>query len=153
MLRTKTADRIACVAIVFMLAASVCLWGLVRPGQGDGSHEIGYESLLFDTSRVHTIEITSDNWEDIINKAASEEYRECSIVIDGENLGITGYLYELDDIYPRLCLIPTQDGTIEWLDYFDRLNTLNVEKSVIYLFEADSQTGQITVTTKQPNEI
>ena len=90
MLRTKTADRIACVAIVFMLAASVCLWGLVRPGQGDGSHEIGYESLLFDTSRVHTIEITSDNWEDIINKAASEEYRECSIVIDGENLGQVG---------------------------------------------------------------
>ena len=73
--------------------------------------------------------------------------------IDGENLGITGYLYELDDIYPRLCLIPTQDGTIEWLDYSDRLNTLNVEKSVIYLFEADSRTGQITVTTKQPNEI
>ena len=90
MLRTKTADRIVCIAVVFMLAAAVCLWGLVEPVQGDGSHEIGYESRLFDTSRVHTIEITAENWDDIIANAVEEKYRECSIVIDGENLGRVG---------------------------------------------------------------
>ena len=90
MLRTKTADRIVCITTVFMLITAICLWGIVRPIQGDGSHEIGYESLLFDQSRVHTIEITADNWDDIISNAAAEEYQECSIVIDGEDLGLVG---------------------------------------------------------------
>ena len=79
-----------CVTTVFMLIAAVCLWGIVKPVQGDGSHEIGYESLLFDQSRVHTIEITADNWDEIIANATAEEYQECSIVIDGENLGKVG---------------------------------------------------------------
>ena len=90
MLRTKTTDRIVCFATVFMLIAAVCLWGIVEPVQGDGSHEIGYESLLFDQSRVHTIEITADNWDEVIANATAEEYRECTIVIDGENLGKVG---------------------------------------------------------------
>jgi len=90
MLRTKTADRIVCVTTVLMLIAAVCLWGIVRPVQGDRSHEIGYESLLFDQSRVHTIEITADNWDGIIANATAEEYQECTIVIDGENMGQVG---------------------------------------------------------------
>ena len=91
MLRTKTADRIVCFATVFMLIAAVCLWGIVKPVQGDGSHEIGYESLLFDQSRVHTIEITADNWDDIIANATAEEYQECTIVIDRGKPGPGGY--------------------------------------------------------------
>ena len=90
MLRTKTADRIVCVFTALMLIAAVCLWGVIEPVQGDGSHEIGYETLLFDQSKVHTIEITMDNWDDFIANAAAEEYRECTIVIDGENMGQVG---------------------------------------------------------------
>ena len=90
MLRTKTADRIVCIAAVIMLVASVCLWGVVESVQGDGSHEIGYESLLFDQSRVHTIEITMENWDEFIAGAVSEEYSACTLVIDGENMGEVG---------------------------------------------------------------
>ncbi len=90
MLRTKTADRIVIFATVFMLIAAVCLWGQVENVRGDGSHEIGYESLLFDTSRVHTIGITMANWDDFIASAAAEEYRECDITIDGERIGTVG---------------------------------------------------------------
>ena len=90
MLRTKTVDRIVCVFTALMLIAAVCLWGITEPVQGDGSHEIGYESLLFDQSKVHTIEITMDNWDDFIANATAEEYRECTIVIDGESLGQVG---------------------------------------------------------------
>ena len=73
-----------------MLVAAVCLWGIVKPVQGDASREIGYESLLFDTSRIHTIDITADDWDAVIANAAAEEYRECNVVIDGENLGLVG---------------------------------------------------------------
>ena len=62
MLRTKTADRIVCFTAAVMLIVSVCIWGVVEAVKGNGSHEVGYESLLFDSSRVHTIEITADNW-------------------------------------------------------------------------------------------
>ena len=84
MLRTKKADRIVCVATVVMLLISVCLWGMVEPVRGSGSHTVGYESLLFDQSTVHTIDITMDTWDDFIQNATAEEYTECRMVIDGE---------------------------------------------------------------------
>ena len=90
MLRTKKADRIAAFFTAVMLIAAVCLWGIAEPVQGDGSHEIGYESLLFDSSRVHTIEITMDDWDELIANATAEEYRQCDITIDGEKIGTVG---------------------------------------------------------------
>ncbi|MBR3107408.1 MAG: CotH kinase family protein [Clostridia bacterium] len=84
MLRTKQADRIVCIATVVMLLASVCLWGIVEPARGDGSHTVGYESLLFDQSKVHTIDITMDGWDAFIQNATAEEYVDCNVVVDGE---------------------------------------------------------------------
>ncbi len=84
MLRTKKADRIVGIATVVMLLAAVCLWGVVEPVRGDGSHTVGYEGLLFDQSRVHTIDITMENWEDFIKNATAEEYADCNIAVDGE---------------------------------------------------------------------
>ena len=87
MLNTKTADRIVCIATAVMLLASVCLWGGVASVRGDGSHTVGYESLLFDQSRVHTIDITMADWDGFIRNAAAEEYAECGIAVDGEKYG------------------------------------------------------------------
>ncbi|MBR6008387.1 MAG: CotH kinase family protein, partial [Clostridia bacterium] len=84
MLRTKTADRIVCVALVFMLVAATCMWGVVEAVQGDGSHTVGYEDLLFDQGRVHTIDITMAEWDAFIENATAEEYTECNITVDGE---------------------------------------------------------------------
>ena len=89
MLKSKTTDRICCITTVLMLAASVLLWGAVEPVRGDGSHTVGYESLLFDQSTVHTIEITIDDWDSLIANAASEGYAECTIVVDGEKYSHT----------------------------------------------------------------
>ena len=93
MLRTKKADRIVCIATVVMLLAAALLWGVVEPAQGDGSHAVGYENLLFDQSKVHTIDITMDGWDDFIANATAEEYTECNIAVDGEkfnNVAIRG---------------------------------------------------------------
>ncbi len=54
---------------------------------------MGYEDRLFDTGRVHTIDIVIDDWEGFLSTAQSEEYSVCSVVIDGEafrNVGIRG---------------------------------------------------------------
>lgn len=54
---------------------------------------MGYEALLFDTGRVHTIDIVIDDWDGFLETAQSEQYAPCAVVIDGEtlrNVGIRG---------------------------------------------------------------
>ncbi len=84
MLKTKTMDRVCCAATALMLVLSLALWGVVESVRGDGSHTVGYESLLFDQSVVHTIDITMDGWDEFIANATAEEYVDCNITIDGE---------------------------------------------------------------------
>ncbi|MGN1019626.1 MAG: CotH kinase family protein [Aristaeellaceae bacterium] len=86
MLKTKTMDRLCCGVMAAMLLASVLLWGCVASGQADGGHTIGYEALLFDQSRVHTLDILMDDWDSFIAGAAAEEYADCDIILDGERL-------------------------------------------------------------------
>ena len=57
------------------------------------AHTMGYESRLFDNTKVHTIDIVMEDWDEFINNAASEEYYTAAMVIDGEaykNVGIRG---------------------------------------------------------------
>lgn len=87
MLKTKSLNRVTMSVTVLMLVATLLLWGRVEAVQGDGSHTMGYEDLLFDQSYVHTIDITMDNWDELIDTATTETYMECSITIDGEKYG------------------------------------------------------------------
>ena len=87
MLKTKSLNRLTMSVTVLMLVAALLLWGRVEAVQGDGSHTMGYEDLLFDQSYVHTIDITMDNWDELIDTATTETYMECSITIDGEKYG------------------------------------------------------------------
>ena len=84
MLKSKTMDRVCCIAVAVMLVISVLMWGTVESVRGDGSHTVGYESLLFDTSAVHTIDIRMDDWDSFVANATAEEYTECNVTIDGE---------------------------------------------------------------------
>ena len=87
MLKTKSLNRVTMSVTVLMLVATLLLWGRVEAVQGNGSHTMGYEDLLFDQSYVHTIDITMDNWDELIDTATTETYMECSITIDGEKYG------------------------------------------------------------------
>lgn len=46
---------------------------------------MGYEAQLFDTSKVHTIEIVMDDWDGFLESCESKEYAVCSLVIDGQS--------------------------------------------------------------------
>ena len=87
--RIKTVLPAVCLALV-LVAAAVCLWGAVEPSRTDPGRELGYESLLFDRGRVHSIDLSMRDWESFTGSAVSEEYRECEITVDGENLGAVG---------------------------------------------------------------
>ena len=81
----KSFDRV-CIAV---LIASLLLTALFMNGAAFGlessARSMGYESRLFDTSKVHTLAIVIDDWEGFLENCESEEYAPCSVVIDNES--------------------------------------------------------------------
>lgn len=89
----KNIDRICVVAIVFALViTSIFICG-ESLGIEKKESTLGYETRLFDYSRVHTIDIVMDDWDSFIDSCQSEEYTLCNLVVDGEsfkNVAIRG---------------------------------------------------------------
>lgn len=76
---------IICLAAGFLSLTLCCfVMSCQATGLQTGETAMGYETRLFDTSRVHTIDITMDDWDIFLDKAQSEEYSLCRLVIDGE---------------------------------------------------------------------
>lgn len=93
MSKHKFIDKICIIATILSLLIAILF--LVRGVMGFDLFvkEIGYESRLFDTSKVHTIDISMDNWDSFISNCMNEEYEVCELTIDGEvykNVGIRG---------------------------------------------------------------
>ena len=89
----KHFDKI-CVSIV---AVTLVLALLFCNGKAFGietnARTLGYENRLFDNSKVHTIEIVIDDWDEFLETCESEMYSVCNVVIDGElikKVGIRG---------------------------------------------------------------
>ena len=89
----KHINKICVVAIVLSVLFTV--FAMFFPSyqtKADGM-QMGYENRLFDTERVHTIDIVIDDWDSFLSTAQKEEYSLCSVIIDGEavkNVGIRG---------------------------------------------------------------
>ncbi len=80
-----------------VLALTLLLTALFINGRALGLEAadtaLGYENRLFDTSRVHTLDLVMDDWDEFIANCTGEEYAACSAVIDGEaykNVAIRG---------------------------------------------------------------
>lgn len=86
-------DRVAAAALALCLALTLLMYSAEGLGVQVFSRELGYESRLFSTDWVHTIDIVIDDWERFLATAQSEEYTLCDVVIDGEavqNVAIRG---------------------------------------------------------------
>ena len=89
----KHFDKICCVVLALTLVITVLFMNGESFGIKKASTVMKYESTLFDNSKVHTIDIIMDDWEEFTADARSEEYYTCSVVIDGEafkNVAIRG---------------------------------------------------------------
>lgn len=78
----KQIDRICCGVLVFVLLLTILFMNAGKLGVEAAAHVMGYESALFDTSIVHTIDIEMENWDAFLESCTNEEYAECSLVID-----------------------------------------------------------------------
>ncbi len=76
---------VVCV-IAAALALLICIAFMFPSALGISPAEklIGYENRIFDSGKVHTIDIVMDDWDSFIASAQSEEYSACTLVIDGE---------------------------------------------------------------------
>jgi len=86
-------EKIAWAAVAFILIITILFMNGGRLGLAVMTHTMGYENRLFDNTKVHTIDIVMDDWDEFIDNATSEEYYTTDLVIDGEaykNVAIRG---------------------------------------------------------------
>ena len=89
----KNINIICYVAIVCCLILTIFLMNISQIGITKNNKAMGYEDKLFDTSAVHSIDITMDNWDEFIADCKGEEYYDCTVAIDDEvykNVAIRG---------------------------------------------------------------
>lgn len=88
---SKHIDKICCAALAFALLFTFLFMHADKLGVQAVSASPGYESRLFDTSAVHTINIIMDDWDSFIENCTDEKYAACTVIIDDEiykNVGI-----------------------------------------------------------------
>lgn len=87
----KHIDKICCMVLLLVLFLTVIFVNGEKMGIVPVMAEAGYVARLFDTSRVHTIDIVMDDWDGFLDTCENEEYSACAVVIDNEaykNVGI-----------------------------------------------------------------
>ena len=90
---SKHFDKIAWTVTALILVVTILFMNGGALGLKVMAHTMGYENRLFDNTRVHTIDIVMNDWDEFIDNATSEEYYAANVVIDGEaykNVGIRG---------------------------------------------------------------
>ena len=90
---SKHFDKIAWIVTALILVITILFMNSGALGLEAMVHTMGYQNRLFDNTRVHTIDIVMNDWDDFIDNATSEEYYTAAVVIDGEaykNVGIRG---------------------------------------------------------------
>lgn len=70
--------------LVLALVLTVAFMNGEALGLKAEGRKLGYEDRLFDSSKVHTIDIVMEDWDSFIQTCENEEYSLCSVVIDGE---------------------------------------------------------------------
>ena len=86
-------DKICCVILALTLILTVLFMNAENFGIKKTSAATGYEKTLFDTSKVHSVNIIMENWDEFTENCKSEEYYNCTVVIDNEaykNVAIRG---------------------------------------------------------------
>lgn len=93
MSKHKFTTRIcACITVLTVALALVFSYFGASLGIQSTASQLSYTSTLFDTSRVHQIDISIDesDWDDLVENASAKTYYVCDITIDGETVSNAG---------------------------------------------------------------
>ena len=87
----KHIDKICCIVLALAIILTILFMNGEAIGLSAAENTMGYEERLFNSQAVHTIDIFMDDWDEFVEGCESEEYENCSVVIDNEvykNVGI-----------------------------------------------------------------
>ena len=84
MSESKHLDKIALAVTALVLIITILFMNGGSLGLKAKENRMGYEDLLFDNTKVHTIDIIMDDWDGFISNTTSELYYPSAVVIDGE---------------------------------------------------------------------
>lgn len=90
MVEHKHIDRICILAAALAALLAILLLFGEQLGIPKASANPGYATRLFDSSRVHTLDIQTEDWPSFIETAEKEEYISCTVKIDGETFHQVG---------------------------------------------------------------
>ena len=81
---SKHINKICIAGVALMLALTLVFMCGGALGITASAKTLKYESTIFDTSYVHSIDIVMDDWDSFIANCENEEYAVCTVVIDGK---------------------------------------------------------------------
>ncbi len=80
----KHIDKICALVTAFALVITVLFMCGEKLGiKAIETKKANYENQLFSTDKVHTLDITINDWDGFLSECENEEYEVCDIVIDG----------------------------------------------------------------------
>lgn len=88
--RYKFKNYISLLVVSLVIIAAVFTGSKAAARAGKDAGMPGYADLLFDDSKVHTIDIQIEDWAGFLHTASKEEYTPCELTIDGETYTGTG---------------------------------------------------------------
>lgn len=87
MIAHKHIDKICCIVTSLTVLFTAVFMNVEIPdGEVTDNKILGYENLIFDTSRVHTVNLITDKWDSFIKNCTDENYTVCNVEIDGETV-------------------------------------------------------------------
>ena len=90
MIKSRRIDAICCAILAVVLIVTCLFINGDALGITASAREMGYESKLFDSTKVHTLDIVIDDWDGFLETCTNEEYTVADLVIDGESVQNVG---------------------------------------------------------------
>lgn len=145
MLGTKFAERFAVVFIAaeFLISIGLCMFSGTAFAGADSGVTMEYESALFDHGQIISVNIImdEDEWQDMLDNAASEEYYKCDAVINGTTFYSVGIRPKGNTSLSSIVNDPTTDRysfKLEFDKYVDGQTCFGLDKLVLNNNYADA---------------
>lgn len=145
MLGTKFAERFAVVfiAAAFLISIGLCMFSGTAFAGADSGVTMEYESALFDHGQIISVNIImdEDEWQDMLDNAASEEYYKCDAVINGTTFYSVGIRPKGNTSLSSIVNDPTTDRysfKLEFDKYVDGQTCFGLDKLVLNNNYADA---------------
>lgn len=81
---SKYIDRLCAAALVLCLLLTAAFMNGEALGLHSKASLLGYETRIFNTEQVHTLDIVMSDWDGFLETCENEEYAQCTVTIDGE---------------------------------------------------------------------